>query len=186
VTDGRDEGGDRLLPVIQKASDHPCFECAKCCTYVAVEIDTPTTNAEYDQIVWYLYHERVEVFVDWEDAWHVLFRTRCEQLTSAGMCGVYATRPAICKDFDWRACEQRYTPADGSPDKLAWLDAEGFLAWFEAQRPRAFARYQAHLRKKHASGEEQELLRVNRPLAKARRRAPPRPRSQRAQAERTR
>jgi Fe-S-cluster containining protein len=110
VTDDQRERGERLLPVIQKTSDHPCFECAKCCSYVAVEIDSPTTNAEYDQIVWYLYHENVEVFVDWEDAWHVLFRTRCEKLTSAGMCGVYERRPAICKDFDWRACEQRYTP----------------------------------------------------------------------------
>jgi Fe-S-cluster containining protein len=186
VTDGREQGGEQLLPVIQKASDHPCFDCAKCCTYVAVEIDAPTTNAEYDQIVWYLYHERVEVFVDWEDAWHVLFRTRCEKLSSAGMCGVYDTRPAICKDFDWRACERRYTPEDGSPDKLAWLDAEGFLAWFEAKRPRAFARYQAHLRKKHASGEEEELLRVKGPAAKARRRAQPPRRSQRAEAQRTR
>jgi len=80
----------------------------------------------------------------------------------------------------------RYTPEDGSPDKLAWLDAEGFLAWFEAKRPRAFARYQAHLRKKHASGEEEELLRVNGPAAKARRRAQPPRRSQRAEAQRTR
>jgi Fe-S-cluster containining protein len=160
VTHDQGEGSEQLLPVIQKASDHPCFECAKCCTYVAVEIDTPTTNAEYDQIVWYLYHEHVEVFVDWEDAWHVLFRTRCEKLTSAGTCGVYAKRPAICKDFDWRECEQRYTPEDGPPDKLAWANAEGFLGWFERQRPRAFARYQAHLRQKHAGGEDQELLRV--------------------------
>jgi hypothetical protein len=102
------------------------------------------------------------------------------------MCGVYETRPVICKDFDWRACEQRYTPEDGSPDKLAWLDAESFLSWFEAQRPRAFARYQAHLRKKHASGEELELLRVKGTPAKARRRAPQPRRSQRAEAERTR
>jgi Fe-S-cluster containining protein len=159
VTDDR---GERLLPVIEKTSDHPCFACAKCCTYVAVEIDAPTTSAEYDQIVWYLYHEDVEVFVDWDDAWHVLFRTRCTKLTSTGMCGVYASRPAICKDFDWRECEQRYTPADGSPDKLAWTVAEDFLAWLARRRPRAFARYQAHLRKKHARGEERELLRVKR------------------------
>ncbi|MFI5319399.1 MAG: YkgJ family cysteine cluster protein [Myxococcota bacterium] len=166
----RGAGAERLLPVIQKDSDHPCFECAKCCTYVAIEIENPSTNAEYDQIVWYLYHQGVEIFVDWESAWHVLFRTRCENLTSAGMCGVYDQRPAICKDFDWRECEQRFTPEDGSPDKHAWVSAGEFIAWFEKQRPRAFARYREHLRKTHAGGEDQELLRVKRPAAGRRQR----------------
>lgn len=169
MTDDARGGSGRLLPVIQKADDHPCFECAKCCTYVAVEIDTPTTPKEYDQIVWYLYHQNVEVFVDWDDAWHVLFRTRCDNLTSAGLCGVYAHRPVICKDFDWRECEQRLTPEDGAPDKLAWQSADEFLAWFAQQRPKAHARYQDHLRGKHARGEESELLRV-RPAASRRRR----------------
>jgi Fe-S-cluster containining protein len=180
-------GEERLLPVIQKASDHPCFECAKCCTYVAVQIDAPTTNAEYDQIVWYLYHQNVEVFVDWDDAWHVLFRTRCENLDAAGMCRAYARRPAICKDFDWRACEQRYTPEDGPPDKLAWRGADAFLAWFAARRPKAFGRYQAHLRAKHAVAEQGELLRVRRAepgAAKLRSRRAPAP--QRAGAARRR
>lgn len=162
MADERGDGGERLLPVIQKASDHPCHECAKCCTYVAVEIDTPTTPREYDQIVWYLYHQGVEVFVDWDGAWHVLFRTRCENLTSAGLCGVYARRPAICKDFDWRECEQRFTPEDGPPDKHAWASADEFLAWLRKQRPKAFARYQAHVREKHAGGEDRELLRLRR------------------------
>jgi Fe-S-cluster containining protein len=168
VRSERGDGGERLLPVIQKQSDHPCFECAKCCTYVAVEIDTPTTNTEYDQIVWYLYHRGVEVFVDWEGAWHVLFRTRCENLTDAGLCAVYERRPAICKDFDWRECEQRFTLEDGPPDKHTWSSASDFLAWFAKQRPRAFAKYQAHLRERHASGEERELLRVGRAPAKRR------------------
>jgi Fe-S-cluster containining protein len=154
------DGGERLLPVIEKEAEHPCFSCAKCCTYVAVEIDTPTTPKEYDQIVWYLYHASVEVFVDWDDAWHVLFRTRCDNLTQTGLCAVYEKRPAICKDFDWRECEQRFTPEDGPPDKHAWVSADAFLAWLKERRPRAFARYQEHLRRKHATGEEQELLRV--------------------------
>jgi len=165
-----DEGDERLLPVIEKDSDHPCFACANCCTYVAVEIDTPTTPTEYDQIVWYLYHGGVEIFVDWDDAWHVLFRTRCENLTPAGLCGVYERRPGICKDFDWRSCERRFTPEDGPPDKHAWAKADDFLAWLKQRRPRAFARYQAHQDKKHAQGHEKELLRVKTPPAKRGRR----------------
>jgi Fe-S-cluster containining protein len=170
VRSERDAGGERLLPVIQKESDHPCFACAKCCTYVAIEIDDPSTNAEYDQIVWYLYHAGVEIFVDWDNDWHVLFRTRCDNLTPAGLCGIYERRPAICKDFDWRECEQRFTPEDGPPDKHAWVKAEDFLAWLAKQRPKAHARYREHLRKKHASGEDCELLRVTKPGTRRRRR----------------
>jgi Fe-S-cluster containining protein len=170
----RDERGEapRLLPVIQKESDHPCFECAKCCTYIAIEIDDPSTNKEYDQILWYLYHRDVEVFVDWDGDWHVLFRTRCENLTDAGLCAVYERRPAICKDFDWRECEQRFTPEDGPPDKYLWTTAEQFAAWLAERRPRAWARYQEHLRRAHAHGEDAETLRVTaapRTLARRRR-----------------
>ncbi len=167
MSDLRSDTGERLLPVIQKESDHPCFECAKCCTYIALEIENPSTNAEIDQIIWYLYHRDVEVFVDWDSVWHVLFRTRCENLTSAGLCGVYERRPAICKDFDWRECEQRYTPEDGPPDKHAWVTADAFAAWIEKQRPKAWARYQAHLAKTHATGEDAETLRVKNAAVKA-------------------
>ena len=56
------ESGDAPASM-EKQSDHPCFECVQCCTYVAIEIDTPTTMKEYDYIVWYLYHQGVSIFV---------------------------------------------------------------------------------------------------------------------------
>src|SRR5271157_2993479 len=84
-----------LLPILEKASAHPCFDCAQCCKYIAVEIDAPTTNQEYDYLVWYLYHPGVSVFVDWDGAWFVRFETRCHHLTPQGLCGVYEQRPAI-------------------------------------------------------------------------------------------
>lgn len=148
----------RLLPVIQKASDHPCFECALCCRYVAVEIDNPSTNKEYDHIVWYLYHPGVSVFVDWNADWFIKFESRCENLTSQGLCGIYERRPAICKDFDWRDCEQHVR--DEAPDKWLFERAEDFLRWFERQRPKAYDRYRAFLAAKHGSGEEPELTRL--------------------------
>jgi Fe-S-cluster containining protein len=154
------EEAENLLPVIQKAADHPCFECAKCCRYVAIEIDDPSSNREIDQIVWYLYHENMAVFVDWDNAWHVLFWTRCKNLTDAGLCGIYERRPALCKDFDWRECENHFTPEDGPPDKWIWNHADEFLGWLRERRPRAHARYEEFLRRKHATGEEAELLRV--------------------------
>jgi Fe-S-cluster containining protein len=147
-----------LLPVIQKDSDHPCFQCAKCCTYVAIEIDPPTTMKEYDYIVWYLYHEGLSVFVDWEGDWFVKFETHCKHLTPQGLCGVYDSRPAICKDFDWRDCEN--TNRDEPPDKWLFEEAEDFLAWLQERRPKSWARFRRFLRRKHETGEEPELERV--------------------------
>jgi Fe-S-cluster containining protein len=155
------EAAPRLLPVIQKAGDHPCFECAKCCHYVAVEIDAPTVNKDYDHIVWYLYHQGVKVFVDWEGDWFISFETRCQHLTPAGMCGIYERRPGICKDFDWRECEQ--TIRDEAPDKHLFETAEQFMGWLEKQRPKAYARYQAFLDRKHGTDEEPELMRLQAP-----------------------
>src|SRR5262245_32665816 len=76
----------QLLPLLQKEDAHPCFNCARCCTYIAVEIDAPTTNREYDYVVWYLYHPDVSVFVDWNSQWFVKFDSRCRNLTPQGLC----------------------------------------------------------------------------------------------------
>ncbi len=155
-------GGLTLLPLVSKQDDHPCFNCAKCCQYVAIEIDKPTTSNEYDQIVWYLYHGKVSVFVDWDAVWHVKFDSDCANLTPTGLCGVYDRRPAICKDFDWRECENHMTPEEGPPDKWLWHTGEEFLVWLAERRPKAHARYQEWLRAKYAKGEDPELLRLAR------------------------
>jgi len=147
-----------LLPVIQKASDHPCFDCTRCCNYVAVEIDSPSSMKEYDHIYWYLYHGGISVFIDWENDWFIQFETRCENLTSQGLCAVYETRPAICKEFDWRECEQNVK--EEAAEKHLFENAGDFIKWFEEKRPKAFNRYQRFLRKRHATGEEPELVRL--------------------------
>ncbi len=150
-----------LLPIVTKASDHPCHECAMCCSYVAIEHDEPTTMKDYDHIVWYLYHKDISVFVDWESSWYVRFESRCDNLNAQGMCGIYDHRPAICKEFDWRECENHLEPEDGPPDKWNFLTAEEFLEWFEERRPKAFKRYKRFLKRRHATGEETELQRVS-------------------------
>ena len=146
-----------LLPIV-KESEHPCFDCTKCCTYVAVEIDEPTTNKEYDYVVWYLLHTGVSVFVDWDNCWYIKFETRCDKLSDHGLCTIYEERPAICRDFDWRECEQHVT--DEPADKWIWTEADAFLAWFEKKRGKAYKKFVAYRDKKRRKGEEKELQRV--------------------------
>lgn len=149
---------DPHLVNIEKQSDHPCFQCVRCCTYVALEIDAPTSMKEYDYIVWYLYHDDVSVFVDWDGNWYVKFETRCRHLSPLGLCDVYSSRPAICKEFDWRECENRVR--NEPADKWLFEDADQFLRWFEKKRPKTFKRFQKYMRKKHRNGEEKELERL--------------------------
>ena len=83
----------------------PCTECGKCCTYVAVGINAPTTPRTATDILWYLYHERVSVWVDSDGEWSVVFETRCRNLDQALLCTIYEKRPLICRDFDNESCE---------------------------------------------------------------------------------
>ncbi|MCP3986727.1 MAG: YkgJ family cysteine cluster protein [bacterium] len=146
-----------LLPIV-KESEHPCFDCMKCCTYVAVEIDEPTTNKEYDYVVWYLVHQGVSVFVDWDNSWFIRFDSHCQHLSTQGLCDIYETRPMICKEFEWRECEQHIR--EEQPDKWCWTEADVFVEWLESKRPKAFKKFQAYLAKKRRKGEEKELQRV--------------------------
>ncbi len=76
----------------------PCFKCGgRCCNYVAIEIDRPSSKKDYDYIRWYLAHKKVNVFVDHEKNWFVEFRTDCEFKEKNHRCSIYNERPNICR-----------------------------------------------------------------------------------------
>lgn len=82
-----------------------CDHCtAKCCRYFALPIDNPEDSKDFDFIRWYLLHERASVFVD-EGTWYLLVHTTCRHLRDDNLCGIYETRPQICRDYTTDACE---------------------------------------------------------------------------------
>ena len=77
----------------------PCHLCtARCCRYFALQIDTPSSKQDYDHIRWYLMHEGVVAWVDDGD-WYIEIRTVCRHLQPDNSCGIYETRPQICRDY---------------------------------------------------------------------------------------
>lgn len=77
----------------------PCHLCnASCCRYFALQLDTPEDPQDYDHIRWYLMHEGVAVWVDDGD-WYLEIRTPCRHLQPDNTCGIYLTRPQICRDY---------------------------------------------------------------------------------------
>jgi Fe-S-cluster containining protein len=109
----------------------PCLACTQCCHYVAIEIDTPESRSDFDQIRWYLYHPGIEIYIDHDDHWNVLFHSRCVQLQPDGKCGVYEHRPHICRDYSERTCE----PNTNEPaEKVLLKNADDLAEWMRLTR----------------------------------------------------
>lgn len=88
-----------------KTGECLCDHCvAKCCRYFALPIDTPEEEKDYQYIRWYLLHDRASVFVD-DGTWYLLVHTTCKHLQPDHRCGIYETRPQICREYSTDNCE---------------------------------------------------------------------------------
>lgn len=82
-----------------------CEYCtARCCRYFALPIDTPTNYEDFQYIRWYLLHGQATVFVD-DEVWYLMVHTDCKHLQEDHRCGIYETRPQICRDYTTDNCE---------------------------------------------------------------------------------
>lgn len=83
-----------------------CQLCGgRCCTYVAIQIDTPEKYEEFENIRWYCAHEKVWVFMDEDEDWYVAFDARCENLQDDFKCGIYDKRPSVCRNHKFGDCD---------------------------------------------------------------------------------
>lgn len=120
----------------------PCHLCTgRCCGYFALQIDAPVTPRDHDQIRWFLLHLGVNVWAQDGD-WYLEVRNPCRHLEPGGRCGIYDTRPQICRDYGMpdgpdSPCE--YFTDDGTFD-LYFDSAEAFAAWSAVELERRAAR----------------------------------------------
>jgi Fe-S-cluster containining protein len=98
-------GTQRILREDLPEGEVLCEYCtAKCCRYFALAIETPEDFEDFEFIRWYLLHERASVFKD-NDDWYLLVHSVCKHLQSNNLCGIYETRPQICRDYTTKNCE---------------------------------------------------------------------------------
>jgi len=134
----RDGAADKLhLPILREAapkraarSKASCTACGLCCSYVAIEVDAPATVKQATQLIWYVYHEGVSLYVN-DDDWMVQFDTTCIHLQPDYRCGVYETRPHICREFSEQDCE-----VNTGDDGKTFYTASEFMAHLKLTRPR--------------------------------------------------
>lgn len=82
-----------------------CEYCtAKCCKYFALPIEEPTEKKDFDFIRWYLLHDRATVFTE-DDTWYLMVHSDCKHLQPDHRCGIYETRPQICREYTTDNCE---------------------------------------------------------------------------------
>ena len=106
-----------------------CDGCvAHCCRYVAVEIETPRSRWQIDQVRWLLLHENVAVYIGTDRRWYVEFRTRCRALGDDHRCTIYEDRPDLCRAYEVKTCPR-------------WAAGQSHLVRFESDR--AYADYLA-------------------------------------------
>jgi len=149
----------RLLSTVAAPPDPahgpPCHLCsALCCKYFALEIDKPVTPSDHDEIRWYLLHQNAVVWVQ-EGGWYLEVRNVCRHLQPDGSCGIYDTRPQICRDYGLPEKEGpcEYFTQDVSYD-LFFETAEAFESWSRAElakREQRLARRRARRERSRAA-----------------------------------
>ncbi len=125
------------LPRIKRRQDLPageslCDHCtAKCCRYFALPIDTPDCRDDFDFIRWYLLHDAATVFVE-DETWYLMVHTVCKHLQEDQRCGIYHTRPEICREYSTDNCEFE----DGWAYERYFETPEQMAEYMEAAMPK--------------------------------------------------
>ena len=82
-----------------------CEVCdSRCCRYFALQIDTPKSREDFENIRWFLAHKDISVYLE-KRKWYLEIRNRCRFLTTDHLCSIYDNRPMICRDHDPSDCE---------------------------------------------------------------------------------
>jgi len=90
----------------------PCRKCsAQCCKYFALQIDTPRSRDDFENLRWYIAHQKTHIFSE-KRKWYLEITKRCRYLTKDNLCKIYDTRPAICREHSARDCEFTHGEAE--------------------------------------------------------------------------
>lgn len=88
-----------------KPGESLCSHCtAKCCKYFALPLEEPTDWEDYSHMRWFLLHEHASIFTE-DGSWYLMVQTRCKMLRHDNLCGVYETRPHVCREYSTDNCE---------------------------------------------------------------------------------
>ena len=83
----------------------PCRKCdAKCCKYFALQIDSPRSRDDFENLRWYIAHKNTAIFYE-KGKWFLEIKNKCKYLGKNNKCTIYERRPKICRDHSVDMCE---------------------------------------------------------------------------------
>lgn len=124
-----------------------CDKCAAlCCRYIALPIDNPDCAKDFDNIRWYLIHQNMVVFIE-KKQWYLGVLNRCKHLQDDNRCGIYETRPNICRKYTTDNCD--YHGGEYDYEKL-FTSAEDLQDYAAEQLAKIKAKSKSTKRKKPA------------------------------------
>ncbi|MBI3899514.1 MAG: YkgJ family cysteine cluster protein [Gammaproteobacteria bacterium] len=110
--------------------ENKCSFCkgpSTCCTYFTQQIDTPKVMEDFDLLLWQISHFNTQFYKD-SDGWFILVNNKCQHLQPGGLCGIYDTRPQVCRDHSNDDCE--FEGAAGADDfDMYFPDYESLLIY---------------------------------------------------------
>lgn len=110
---------NELLDIINVGSDpvmdddNLCASCTKslCCRYITLSIETPRSMRDFDNLLWKVSHRGIRIYRD-SEGWGVQSMNSCDHLLPGGGCGIYETRPMVCREHSNEDCEFRQAEDD--------------------------------------------------------------------------
>jgi hypothetical protein len=112
---GTKKRGRRARPALPFAQTK-CGGCiALCCRYFAIEVDAPTEPKDFDDLKWYLLHDKVELFTEGR-SWYVQVFNKCTNLGVNNECTDYENRPGICREYENDFCDRDEVDGKDDPD----------------------------------------------------------------------
>ncbi|MFO0982534.1 MAG: YkgJ family cysteine cluster protein [Planctomycetota bacterium] len=146
------------------AIDPKCGSCtALCCRYFALEIDKPTSERDFDDLRWYLLHEKVSIFVD-DGTWFLNIEQQCKALGPDNLCTIYEQRPSICREYKNDHCDK-----DGGDFDMLFETPEQLLAYQAKWRAERLRKRRSRAKAKRVRAKVAGRVRAHR-AAKPRRR----------------
>jgi len=97
----------KKIPVkVEMTPETKCSFCvgSKCCSYTTEQLSTPRSKHDFDHILWQISHRDIQVYKD-EDGWFLLINNACTHLVAGVGCGIYETRPQVCREYSNDYCE---------------------------------------------------------------------------------
>jgi len=108
-----------------------CKGCnAKCCQYVATDIDKPKTKKDYEEILWYLLHKKISVYIA-KGKWYIEFYTPCKKLDKNHRCRIYEKRPSLCEKHKIDTCEKH---GEGDPYDILFKNSDEFIKYLKKKK----------------------------------------------------